>query len=70
MHPVFVAAGPVFKKNYTKRSEMLSVDVYLLMCFILDLEPAVNDGTLKNIVDLIDESCIDREITTFMPPIK
>jgi hypothetical protein len=56
MHPVFVARGPAFKKNYSTNSDIHinSVDVYELMCFILNLKPGKNNGTLKYIKDIID----------------
>jgi predicted AlkP superfamily pyrophosphatase or phosphodiesterase len=40
---IFYAAGPSFKKNYRFR-ELNNVDVYNLVCKILDLKPAPNDG--------------------------
>ena len=41
MHPVFVARGPAFKKNYSTNADIhiKSVDVYELVCFILNLKP-------------------------------
>jgi hypothetical protein len=56
MHPVFVARGPAFKKNYSTNADIhiKSVDVYELLCFILNLKPGQNNGTLKYIKDIID----------------
>ncbi len=63
MHPVFVARGPAFKKNYTTNSlKIHSVDVYSLMCFLLNLKPAENNGTFDNIKNLIDENYYDERI--------
>jgi predicted AlkP superfamily pyrophosphatase or phosphodiesterase len=45
---IFYAVGPAFKKNYKFR-ELNNVDVYNLICKILDLKPAPNDGNPKNI---------------------
>jgi predicted AlkP superfamily pyrophosphatase or phosphodiesterase len=45
---IFYASGPAFKKNY-KFKELNNVDVYNLICKILDLKPAPNDGNPKNI---------------------
>ncbi len=56
MHPVFVARGPAFKRNYVTNLTINSVDVYNLMSFILDLKPANNNGSLQNISDLISSS--------------
>lgn len=56
MHPVFVARGPSFKKGFSLNTVMHSVDVYPLMCFILNLEPAENNGSFENFRGLIDQS--------------
>ena len=52
MHPLFVATGPAFKKNYI--SKMLNnTDIYILMCTILGLTPAQHNGSFNNIKDLL-----------------
>ncbi|MBK9389629.1 MAG: alkaline phosphatase family protein [Bacteroidetes bacterium] len=43
---IFFAAGPAFKKNYTFR-ELKNVDVYNLVCRIIDIKPSPNDGNSK-----------------------
>uniref|UniRef100_A0A673N4S7 Ectonucleotide pyrophosphatase/phosphodiesterase 5 n=1 Tax=Sinocyclocheilus rhinocerous TaxID=307959 RepID=A0A673N4S7_9TELE len=48
MHPVFVARGPAFRRDYTKAS-MRSVDLYPLMCSILGLKPLPNNGSLSRV---------------------
>uniref|UniRef100_A0A671Q4R1 Ectonucleotide pyrophosphatase/phosphodiesterase family member 5-like n=1 Tax=Sinocyclocheilus anshuiensis TaxID=1608454 RepID=A0A671Q4R1_9TELE len=48
MHPVFVARGPAFCRDYTKAS-MRSVDLYPLMCSILGLKPLPNNGSLSRV---------------------
>ncbi|MBE3086047.1 MAG: alkaline phosphatase family protein [Bacteroidetes bacterium] len=48
MFSIFYAAGPSFKKNY-KFKELNNVDVYNLICRILDINPAKNDGNPSNI---------------------
>ena len=45
---IFYAAGPAFKRNY-KFKELNNVDIYNLICKILDIRPAPNDGNPKNI---------------------
>lgn len=52
MHPIFVATGPAFKKNYTKDT-FNNTDVYILMCTILGLTPAQHNGSFDNIKDLL-----------------
>jgi predicted AlkP superfamily pyrophosphatase or phosphodiesterase len=52
MFSIFYAAGPAFKKNY--RFESLdNVDVYNLICKILDIKPAKNDGNPEHIKKLL-----------------
>ncbi|KAG7460744.1 hypothetical protein MATL_G00201990 [Megalops atlanticus] len=55
MHPVFVARGPALRRGYSKAS-MHSVDLYPLMCHILAVPPAPNNGTLGSVRDLLKES--------------
>ncbi len=43
MFSIFYAAGPAFKKNYSFK-ELNNVDVYNLICGILKINPAKNDG--------------------------
>jgi predicted AlkP superfamily pyrophosphatase or phosphodiesterase len=43
MFSIFYAAGPAFRKNY-KFSELDNIDVYNLVCTILRIKPAKNDG--------------------------
>ena len=46
MQALFVAAGPAFKRN-VRIDRFRSVDVYELMCRILRVKPAKNDGDPK-----------------------
>jgi alkaline phosphatase D len=48
MFSIFYAAGPSFKKNYRFR-ELNNVDVYNLVCMILKINPAKNDGDPEHI---------------------
>lgn len=58
MHPFLAAYGPAFHKN-SKMGSMNSVDLYPLMCHILDLKPEPNNGTLSNVRCLLaDQWCI------------
>jgi alkaline phosphatase D len=43
MFSVFYAAGPAFKKNYQFK-ELNNIDIYNLICNILRITPAKNDG--------------------------
>ncbi len=48
MHTIFYAEGPAFRKGYV-HPEFPNVDVYGIICHILDLEPAENDGDLSRV---------------------
>ncbi len=52
MFSIFYAAGPAFRKNYSFH-ELNNVDVYNLVCKILDLKPAKNDGVPEHINKLL-----------------
>ena len=52
MYPIFIAHGPAFKQNYTT-SSFNNVDIYPLMCFILGIKPAANNGSLENVLGMI-----------------
>jgi predicted AlkP superfamily pyrophosphatase or phosphodiesterase len=43
MHTIFYAAGPAFKRNY-EFPQLYNVDIYNLICRLLNIEPAPNDG--------------------------
>lgn len=55
MHPIFVAHGPAFKKNFSKEA-MESVDIYPLICHILGISPLPNNGSIARVLDLLDTS--------------
>ena len=43
LYSIFYAAGPAFKKNYSLK-ELNNVDIYNVVCKILKINPAPNDG--------------------------
>ncbi|MES2305267.1 MAG: alkaline phosphatase family protein [Gemmatimonadota bacterium] len=47
MRALFVAAGPAFRRGYVAHS-FQNIHVYALMCAILGLKPAANDGSLDS----------------------
>lgn len=63
MHPIFIAHGPAFKKNFTTPT-FNNVDIYPLMCFILEIIPAVNNGSLANVKQMIVNKEFDCELIT------
>lgn len=52
MKSSFYAQGPFFKKGYRARP-LESVDIYEMMCEILDISPAPNNGSRDRYVDMI-----------------
>uniref|UniRef100_A0A2C9JT74 Bis(5'-adenosyl)-triphosphatase n=2 Tax=Biomphalaria glabrata TaxID=6526 RepID=A0A2C9JT74_BIOGL len=54
MHPFFIATGPSFKKGFSIDS-LNTVDLYPLMCHLLGLHPAPNNGSMKNVSQLLQE---------------
>ena len=52
MAGIFFASGPAFKKDYTVE-KLNNIDVYNLICSILKLEPARNDGDISHIKSLL-----------------
>lgn len=52
MHPIFMAHGPAFKKSF-KIPPFKNVDIYPLMCHVLGVKPAVNNGTLDSVLPML-----------------
>ncbi|XP_004710938.1 ectonucleotide pyrophosphatase/phosphodiesterase family member 5 [Echinops telfairi] len=52
MHPIFLAQGPAFRKNFTKES-MNSTDLYPLLCHLLDITATPHNGSFQKVQDLL-----------------
>jgi alkaline phosphatase D len=52
MFAIFYATGPSFKKNY-KFKELNNIDIYNLICRILNIIPAKNDGDPAHIKGIL-----------------
>jgi predicted AlkP superfamily pyrophosphatase or phosphodiesterase len=52
MFAIFYACGPSFKKKY-KLKELNNTDIYNLICRILDIKPALNDGNPEHIKGML-----------------
>lgn len=52
MHPFFIAHGPAFKSGYLSEP-IKNVDIYPLMCHILGIKPAPNNGSLAEVQQLL-----------------
>jgi hypothetical protein len=58
MDGIFYAAGPAFKSGY-QLPRFRNVDIYPLMADILGLKPAITDGSMEQVEDMLMG---DREI--------
>ncbi|MCX7797840.1 MAG: ectonucleotide pyrophosphatase/phosphodiesterase [Melioribacter sp.] len=55
MHGIFIAKGPLFKKNY-KTGTLWNIDLYPLLCKIFNISPRSNiDGKLERIEFILNE---------------
>ncbi|GFO16409.1 ectonucleotide pyrophosphatase/phosphodiesterase 5, partial [Plakobranchus ocellatus] len=52
MRPIFVARGPAFKQNAVVES-IDTVDIYPLICHLLNIDPAPNNGSLERAATLL-----------------
>ncbi len=52
MFAIFYAAGPAFKKNY-RFHELNNTDIYGMICRILRLKPALNDGDPEHYKEIL-----------------
>ncbi|KAF6113634.1 ectonucleotide pyrophosphatase/phosphodiesterase family member 5 [Phyllostomus discolor] len=55
MHPIFLAHGPAFRKNFT-REAMNSTDLYPLLCHLLNIPAMPHNGSLGNVQDLLSSA--------------
>ena len=63
MHAIFIASGPDFKSGYQSTDSFEATEIYNLMCHLLDLSPAPNNGTLSNVDWLLADSVATTEPT-------
>ena len=64
MHPFFAAMGPSFKKG-SKVMTFNSVDVYPMLCTILGLKPAPNNGSMDVVAELLVDRLKENTGSTF-----
>ncbi|OUC43555.1 type I phosphodiesterase / nucleotide pyrophosphatase [Trichinella nativa] len=63
MHPYFIAYGPAFKKNF-QVDTFQSIDIYELICYILNMEPAPNNGSFDRVKQLLIDEGKRRQLDT------
>ena len=54
MHGIFLAHGPAFKRHMRMKT-VANIDLYELMCKILDLKPHPNNGSLERVRWILQE---------------
>ncbi|MCC5913460.1 MAG: alkaline phosphatase family protein, partial [Balneolaceae bacterium] len=52
MHTFMAASGPAFKSG-ARTGPVNAVDIYDLIAYIMEIEPAENDGSLENVRELL-----------------
>jgi len=52
MNPYFIAKGPAFKKGFNA-TQFLNIDIYVLVCYLLEVEPAPNNGSFDRVRQLL-----------------
>ncbi|ELU02519.1 hypothetical protein CAPTEDRAFT_2758 [Capitella teleta] len=68
MQPMFVAHGPAFKRDF-KVDQFEIVDIYPLLCHLLDIEPSPHDGDLERVeimLEVHDNSLITTTTSTIV----
>ncbi len=53
MHAIFYATGPAFRKNYVQQP-FENVDLYPIMCRVLQIDPAPCDGSLNQVNGMLN----------------
>lgn len=56
MKTLFIAYGPSFKSNYKLQQSFAQNCIYSLMCRVLKIKPAPNNGTLDPFADALSSS--------------
>lgn len=67
MHPIFLAHGPAFRKNFTKEA-MNSTDLYPLLCHLLSIPAMPHNGSLRRVQDLLSSTAPRTMTHTQSPP--
>lgn len=68
MHPIFLAHGPAFRKNFTKAA-MNSTDLYPLLCHLLNITALPHNGSLDHVQDLLISPTPRASPDTQIPPL-
>ncbi|GFO17630.1 ectonucleotide pyrophosphatase/phosphodiesterase family member 5 [Plakobranchus ocellatus] len=58
MKPFFIAQGPAFKQGASVEP-IQNVDIYPLICFLLEIEPSANNGSLTRAKLLLNDKYLN-----------
>uniref|UniRef100_A0A915Q4T9 Uncharacterized protein n=1 Tax=Setaria digitata TaxID=48799 RepID=A0A915Q4T9_9BILA len=62
MKSILLMKGPMFKQNYQVYKTANNIDLYPLMCYILGVVPAPNNGTLQHMLEVLKISRISNSV--------
>uniref|UniRef100_A0A915KXX4 Ectonucleotide pyrophosphatase/phosphodiesterase family member 5 n=1 Tax=Romanomermis culicivorax TaxID=13658 RepID=A0A915KXX4_ROMCU len=54
MHPYFIGYGPAFKKSFNI-TQFVNIDLYVLMCYILNIKPSPNNGSFERVRSILSD---------------
>ena len=57
MKPIFLAMGPAFKNNFVGKP-ISCLDIYGLICRLLDIPPSPNNGSLAHVAQFLKEETV------------
>ncbi|RWS31273.1 ectonucleotide pyrophosphatase/phosphodiesterase family member 5-like protein [Leptotrombidium deliense] len=61
MRPLFIAKGPAFKTNYTHNVEFDNIDLFPMMCYVLQIFPMKHtNGTLDKVYSMLVPLAVQR----------
>lgn len=66
MKPIMFAAGPDFRQGLALDAPIYGVDVYPLLCRLLGLDPAPNNGSLQNTQALLRAAANQASVSAWM----
>lgn len=53
MRPFFVAHGPSFQPQFIMNDEFENLDLYNLMCYVLEINPSSNNGSIERVKPML-----------------
>lgn len=66
MHGILFASGPDFKAGF-RTDTLRAIDLYQVMCFVLDIRPSPHNGTWNSVSSIFTRSSAIRMTASFSP---